>query len=200
MNTAPNKYDNIKPGDKVKVERKVIEGDKERIQVIEGTVIARKHGKEVSATITVRKIANGIGVEFVFPLNSPRIKAIKILKKSKVRRAKLYYLRERTGRATRMKEDRVATLAHQKEEEAKKSAAKAKKEAEAKAKKEAEAKAKQEAEAKAKAEAEAEAKKAETKEAETKKAEEKTAEVKAEAKAEPKKEEKAEKEAKEKKK
>ncbi len=94
----------IRPGDRVKVERKVIEGDKERIQVIEGVVIARKHGNQPGATITVRKIASGVGVEFVFPLNSPQIKKIEVLKSSKVNRAKLYYLRKRFGKAGRMKE------------------------------------------------------------------------------------------------
>jgi large subunit ribosomal protein L19 len=94
----------IKPGDQVKVKRKVIEGDKERIQEIEGLVIARKHGNEVGATITVRKIASGVGVEFVFPLNSPLISEIKISKRYKVRRSKLYYLRELSGKAAKLKE------------------------------------------------------------------------------------------------
>jgi large subunit ribosomal protein L19 len=96
----------IRPGDQVRVERRVIEGEKERIQIIEGIVIARKHGNEPGATITVRKIASGVGVEFVFPLKSPQIKKIEIVKNSKVNRAKLYYLRKRFGKASRMKESK----------------------------------------------------------------------------------------------
>jgi len=93
----------------VRVLQKVIEGKKERIQTIEGVVIAKKHGNEKGATITVRKISEGIGVEFIFPLNSPKVSGIEIVKRHKVRRAKLYYLRERTGKATRMKEEEPKT-------------------------------------------------------------------------------------------
>ncbi|MBD3300573.1 MAG: 50S ribosomal protein L19 [Candidatus Moranbacteria bacterium] len=92
----------IRAGDKVRVNRKVKEGDKERIQVIEGTVIARKHGNEKGATITVRKMASGVGVEFIFPLNSPLVEQIKILKRHKVKRSKLYYLRKRSGKDSRL--------------------------------------------------------------------------------------------------
>ncbi|MEA3273011.1 MAG: 50S ribosomal protein L19 [Patescibacteria group bacterium] len=97
----------IRPGDTVIVERKVIEGEKERIQAIEGVVIAKKHGNQMGATITVRKIASGVGVEFVFPLNSPQIKKIEVVKRAKVRRAKLYYLRDRLGKASKMKESKT---------------------------------------------------------------------------------------------
>ena len=95
----------IRPGDTIRVYQKISaslflqkgkkkqEADKEKIQAFEGIVIARKHGKGISATITVRKIISGIGVEKIFPLHSPNIKKIEILKKGKVRRAKLYYLR-----------------------------------------------------------------------------------------------------------
>lgn len=97
----------IKPGDRVIVKKKVVEGDKERIQAIEGIVIARKHGNEPQATITVRKIASGVGVEFVFPINSPLVDSIDVVKRHKTRRAKLYYLRERAGKSARLieKED-----------------------------------------------------------------------------------------------
>jgi len=90
-------------GDTVKVHVKVVEGNKERIQTYEGIVIAKKHGG-VRESFTVRRIASGVGVERVFPLNSPRIDKIEIVKKGAVRRAKLYYLRDRTGKAAKVKE------------------------------------------------------------------------------------------------
>lgn len=93
------------PGDTVQVHVKVIEGDKERIQVFEGIVIKRK-GKGMNATFTVRKISEGIGVERIFPLHSPRITEIKRLRAGKVRRSKLYYLRGLRGRAARIDERR----------------------------------------------------------------------------------------------
>jgi large subunit ribosomal protein L19 len=93
------------PGDTVQVHAKVVEGDKERIQVFEGVVIKRK-GKGINATFTVRKISEGIGVERIFPLHSPRIAEIKKLRAGKVRRSKLYYLRELRGRAARIDEKR----------------------------------------------------------------------------------------------
>lgn len=93
------------PGDTVAVHVKVVEGDKERIQVFEGVVIKRK-GKNIDATFTVRKISQGIGVERVFPLHSPRIAEIKKLRSGKVRRAKLYYLRGLKGKAARIDEKR----------------------------------------------------------------------------------------------
>jgi len=85
----------IRPGDLVKVYQKVKEGGKEKTQVFEGIVIAKKHGKELGATITVRREISGIGVEKIFPLHSPLIEKIEILKRQKVRRAKLYYLRKK---------------------------------------------------------------------------------------------------------
>ncbi len=84
----------VKPGDLVRIYQKVKEGNKQRIQVFEGLVIARKHGKEIGATITVRSEISGIGVEKIFPIHSPTIERVEILKRGKVRRAKLYYLRE----------------------------------------------------------------------------------------------------------
>lgn len=91
------------PGDTVKVFVRIIEGNKERTQAFEGTVI-KKHGSGINKTITVRKVFQGVGVERVFLLNSPRIEKINVLRKGDVRRSKLYYLRERSGKATRIKE------------------------------------------------------------------------------------------------
>jgi len=94
------------PGDTVRVHAKVIEGNKERIQVFEGVVIARKHGG-IQETFTVRKISHGVGVERVFMLHSPRIEKIEVVRRGKVRRAKLYYLRKKVGKAARIKELRT---------------------------------------------------------------------------------------------
>jgi large subunit ribosomal protein L19 len=93
----------IHVGDTIKVGVKIVEGGKERIQPFEGTVIAKRNGG-LNETITVRKIFQGVGVERVFLLHSPRIASVKILRRGKVRRAKLYYLRERVGKATRIKQ------------------------------------------------------------------------------------------------
>lgn len=90
-------------GDTVKVSIKIKEGEKERIQVYEGTVIARRGGS-VRETFTVRKISSGIGVERIFPLNSPLIHKIEVVRQGAVRRAKLYYLRGRKGKAAKIKE------------------------------------------------------------------------------------------------
>lgn len=90
-------------GDTVQVSVKVIEGDRERTQVFEGNVIARR-GKNTRQTVTVRKVSYGIGVERIFPVYSPSIENIKVIKSGKVRRAKLYYLREKKGRAMRIAE------------------------------------------------------------------------------------------------
>jgi len=93
----------LNPGDTAKVFVRIIEGNKERTQAFEGTII-KKRGSGVNKTITVRKIFQGVGVERVFPVYSPRIEKINILKRGDVRRAKLYYLRELSGKATRIKE------------------------------------------------------------------------------------------------
>ena len=90
-------------GDTVKVYFKVIEGNKERVQAYEGIVIARKHGG-FNETFTVRRISNGIGVERTFPVHSPKIEKVQIVRSGKVRRAKLYYLRDRQGKAAKIKE------------------------------------------------------------------------------------------------
>ena len=90
-------------GDTVKVHMRVVEGEKERIQIIEGVVIARKH-ESIRETFTVRKISSGIGVERIFPLHSPRVEKIEVIRSGKVRRAKLYYLRDLKGKAARLGE------------------------------------------------------------------------------------------------
>jgi len=96
----------IKAGDTVRVHVRIREGEKERTQVFEGTVISRK-GKSHRETITVRKVSFGIGVEKIFPLHSPTIEKIEVMRKGRVRRAKLYYLRGRKGRAARVEERRI---------------------------------------------------------------------------------------------
>lgn len=93
----------LNPGDTVKVFVRIVEGNKERTQAFEGIII-KKRGSGVGKTITVRKTFQGVGVERVFPVFSPRIEKITILRRGDVRRAKLYYLRERSGKATRIKE------------------------------------------------------------------------------------------------
>ena len=90
-------------GDTVKVMVKVIEGDRERLQAFEGIVIARKHGG-ISETFTVRRMSFGVGVEKTFPIHSPKVADIQVTRRGKVRRAKLYYLRARTGKAAKVKE------------------------------------------------------------------------------------------------
>ncbi|MCH7492945.1 50S ribosomal protein L19 [Patescibacteria group bacterium] len=96
LNKSKQKQDlpDIQPGNTVAVYQKIKEGDKERTQKFEGMVLSRHGGKGISATITVRKISNGVGVEKIFPLHLPTITKIEVLKKARVRRAKLYYLRD----------------------------------------------------------------------------------------------------------
>jgi large subunit ribosomal protein L19 len=93
----------FRPGDTLRVNVRVREGDKERIQAFEGVCIGRKHGG-VSETFTVRKISGGVGVERIFPLHSPMIASIDVVRRGRVRRAKLYYLRNLRGKAARIKE------------------------------------------------------------------------------------------------
>ena len=92
-------------GDTVRVSYKIKEGNKERVQAYEGVVIARKNGS-VRESFTVRRVSFGVGVERTFPLHSPKIDKIEVVKKGKVRRAKLFYLRDLTGKATKIKEQR----------------------------------------------------------------------------------------------
>ena len=103
--TMDYKKDNIpefKVGDTLRVHVKIIEGQRERIQVFEGYVLKRQHGG-VNETFTVRKLSNGIGVEKTFPLHSPKIEKIEVVRKGRVRRAKLNYMRQRTGKAARIR-------------------------------------------------------------------------------------------------
>ena len=93
----------FRAGDTLAVSVRVIEGEKERIQVFQGVCIKRKGGG-INETFTVRKISNGVGVERIFPLHSPRLASIEVIRRGKVRRAKLYYLRELRGKAARIKE------------------------------------------------------------------------------------------------
>jgi large subunit ribosomal protein L19 len=97
----------FRPGDTVRVNVRVKEGEKERLQAFEGVCIARKGGG-VSETFTVRKISNGVGVERIFPLHSPMIGSLTVVRRGVVRRAKLYYLRDVVGKAARIKERKVA--------------------------------------------------------------------------------------------
>ncbi|MBQ9868889.1 MAG: 50S ribosomal protein L19 [Ruminococcus sp.] len=94
----------VNVGDTVKVHVKIVEGDKSRIQVFEGTVIAKKHGG-ISETFTVRRVAHGCGIERVFPVHSPSVDKVEVVRRGKVRRAKLYYLRDRVGKAAKVKEN-----------------------------------------------------------------------------------------------
>jgi len=105
---SKKKIPEIKPGDTVRVYQKIKEGDKERVQAFEGLVIAVGAGVGTNATITVRKIVEGVGVEKVIPLYSTMIEKIEVKKRSKVRRAKLYYMRGRTGKSARLKETLVS--------------------------------------------------------------------------------------------
>lgn len=90
-------------GDTVKVHMRIVEGEKERIQIVEGVVIARKHAG-IRETFTVRKVSSGIGVERIFPIHSPRVEKVEVVRTGKVRRAKLYYLRKLKGKAARLAE------------------------------------------------------------------------------------------------
>ena len=108
MQAFTEKYKKAEPpvvavGDTVRVHLKVKEGNRERIQVFEGTVIAKKHGG-IEETFTVRRISYGVGVEKVFPVHAPSIEKVEVVRHGKVRRAKLYYLRSRVGKAAKVKE------------------------------------------------------------------------------------------------
>ncbi len=90
-------------GDTVKVYQKIVEGTRERTQIFEGTVIAKKNGG-ISETFTVRRVSYGVGTEKTFPLHSPNVQAVEVVRNGKVRRAKLYYLRDRVGKSAKVKE------------------------------------------------------------------------------------------------
>ena len=99
-------YPNFKAGDRIKVHVRVIEGNKERIQIFEGDVISMSGGG-ISRSFTVRKMSSGVGVERIFPYNSPKVAKVEIVREGKVRRAKLYYLRQLSGKAARIKSKNV---------------------------------------------------------------------------------------------
>lgn len=151
VNMEDRKSLGIKAGDTVRVHQKIQDKDKTRIQVFEGVVLARKHGNEPGATFTVRKVSSGVGVEKIFPLFSPAIDKIEIVKRAKVRRAKLYYIREKVAREIKrqMRRMNLVSLATESEAEAAQRAA----DEEAKAATEAEQKVEAEAEKKIQEEA-----------------------------------------------
>jgi len=104
------KLPELSTGDTIKVHQKIKEGDKERIQIFEGLILAKKHGKGISATITVRKVVDGVGVERVFPIHSPSLAKIEVVKHGKTRRSKLYYLRTAKGKKSRLKNKEFAEV------------------------------------------------------------------------------------------
>jgi large subunit ribosomal protein L19 len=107
---ADRKALDIKSGDTVRVWQKITEKDKTRLQAFEGLIIAVKHGKEAGATFTVRRVASGVGVEKIFPLYSPNIDSIETLKRSKVRRAKLYHIRDKAAKEIRRQMRNIRAL------------------------------------------------------------------------------------------
>jgi|SRR3989338_3491778 len=102
-NLTANQLADLRPGWTVRIYQKIKEGDKTRTQVFEGMVIAKKHGREAGGTITVRKVSGGIGVEKIYPVYLPSVEKIEVIKKAKTRRAKLYYLKEKTSKEIRRK-------------------------------------------------------------------------------------------------
>lgn len=110
VNIEERKALNLRSGDTVRIWQKVKEKDKTRLQAFEGLVLSRKHGSEAGATFTVRKVLDGVGVEKIFPLYSPIIDKIEILRRSKVRRAKLYFVREKAAKEIRRQMRRMLAL------------------------------------------------------------------------------------------
>ena len=100
-----NKFPDFRPGDTVKVHSRVVEGQKERIQVFEGTVLQIR-GRGTGKTFTVRKVSGGVGIERIFPYHSPGVAKVEVVRKGRARRAKLFYLRKKKGKAAQVKEDR----------------------------------------------------------------------------------------------
>jgi large subunit ribosomal protein L19 len=180
VNMEERKNLGIKAGDTVRVHQKIQDKGKTRIQIFEGLVLARKHGDEAGATFTVRKVASGVGVEKIFPLYSPLIDKLEIVKRAKVRRSKLYYIREKVNREIKRQMRRMSLVSMSTESGAEAAAREAEeaKKAEEEAAKAAEAEAAKKAEEEAKAAEAAEAEKTEeTPEAETPAEEEKKEEV-----------------------
>jgi large subunit ribosomal protein L19 len=103
VNIEERKKLSLKAGDTVRIHQKIVEGDKSRIQIFEGLMIARKHGNEAGGTMTVRKVIDGVGVERIFPFYSPNIDKIEVVRSSKTRRAKLYNVRDKAAKEIRRK-------------------------------------------------------------------------------------------------
>lgn len=110
INVEERKKIDLRSGDTVKVWQKIKEGEKTRLQAFEGLVLARKHGSEPGATFTVRKVASGVGVEKIFPLYSPNIDKIEVLRRAKVRRAKLYHIRDKAAKEISRQMRRVQNM------------------------------------------------------------------------------------------
>jgi len=103
VNIEERKKLSLKPGDTVRIHQKITEGEKSRIQIFEGMIIARKHGNEAGGTLTIRKVIDGVGVERIFPFYSPNIDKIEVVRSSKARRAKLYNVRDKAAKEIRRK-------------------------------------------------------------------------------------------------
>ncbi|MFM2381435.1 MAG: hypothetical protein RLZZ76_202 [Candidatus Parcubacteria bacterium] len=176
VNMTDRKNLGIRAGDTVRVHQKIQDKGKTRLQIFEGVVLARKHGAEAGATFTVRKVASGVGVEKIYPLYSPNIDKIEIVKRAKVRRAKLYYIREKVAREIKRQMRRMSLVSMGTLSDIEEASR-----VEAEAKAAAEAEAAIQAELTAKAEAEKAAADAEVKAAEAEKVEEVSAEAVAEA-------------------
>lgn len=116
VSSADVKKLDVKSGDTIRVFSKIQEKGKTRLQAFEGLVLARKHGSEMGATITVRKISNGVGVERIFPLHSPAIDHIELVKRSKTKRSKLYFLKDKTNKEIRKKLKAFGVVVSEKEE------------------------------------------------------------------------------------
>ncbi len=110
VNTEERKSMDLRSGDTIRVWQKVKEKDKTRLQAFEGLVLSRKHGSEAGATFTVRKVVDGVGVERIFPLYSPMIDKIEVLRRSKVRRAKLYFIREKASKEIKRQMRRLLAI------------------------------------------------------------------------------------------
>lgn len=153
VNMEERKALGLRAGDTVRVHQKIQDKGKTRIQIFEGTVLARKHGDEPGATFTVRKVASGVGVEKIFPLYSPLIDKLEIVRRAKVRKAKLYYIREKVAREVKrqMRRMSLVSMATESEAEVAVRAAEEAKRAEEEAQKVAEAEAAKKAEEEAKA-------------------------------------------------
>jgi large subunit ribosomal protein L19 len=115
LNQRDKKMPDLRTGDVIRVHRKIIEGGKERIQIFEGIIIGVKGGQSSSPMITVRKVSQGIGVELIIPVFSPKVGKIELVKRAKIRRSKLYYIRERSAKSLRMKYEELSQFAKTKE-------------------------------------------------------------------------------------